>query len=162
MASKKEKREKAAPNEGGNENNANPRHDAKEAAPVDEVATSKAKAKPKKKRGPKMQLVRVTVERFVPHRGEFLIALPLEHVDDIQEVLARIEDENGFEEFVEEYDEFDACDIPISVVAVEEIEGDPTTAQFTAKVTLSENDDLEIAVEPPPHVSRLCARSQGT
>ena len=132
MTTEEGKQGEAAPNEGGHEENADPRRDTQEAI-ADDAATSKAKA-PKKKRGPKLQLVRLKLERFVPHESELTIAVPPAYANRIElsAVLEVIDCVHGLEEFVEDYDDLEVYEYPIKIADFEKVDGDPETAQFTA------------------------------
>ena len=139
MASEEGKQRETAPIEGGHEENTDPRLDAKEAVAAEEVAVPKMKA-PKKKRGPKMQLVHLKLERLVLQEGELTIAVPQAYANrfGLYDVLEVIDEVHGLEEFVEDYDDMNACDIPIKIADFEKVDGDAETARFTVTVNRRE------------------------
>lgn len=111
----------------GQAHNGEAHTDPTEAAVAEATKTPKVRAR--KKPAAKYQLLRVTLERIVPHQGALLIAIRASDVPDVDEALDAIDEVHGLDEFVE-YHWDDLCDIPVEIADVEEIDGDPATADF--------------------------------
>ncbi|MEI8374422.1 MAG: hypothetical protein WCJ35_16480 [Planctomycetota bacterium] len=130
MSTEEGKQGKAAPNEGGREENADPRHDASEAVATEEAATSEASTKLEKRK-----LLRVELAALVLHRGSMLISVPennMRGLDKDKIVYLIHQDVNLENLFIDlSLDEISGVS-HFEILEVEEVEDDPQTAPHKA------------------------------